>query len=343
MLLPLRIKDLAALCRRVGTSLDAGVDVVKVWKMELDRSQMYATAAISRVCEGLQRGITLADAMSAATGVFPRLVLDVVRVGEESGHVEQAFLQLAEHYEYQLTLRRTLMMASLWPMISLVAAIGIIGIFILVLGAVNSMTGQSLDILGFGLVGVPGFIKYVAMLSLVGGGVAGLYWAGRRGKLPTEKIFGLAMAVPALRIFVQSLSLSRFAWALSLGTNSGMRLSQALKLAFAAANNSYFERHAGDVIRNTNQGRPIHESLQQTGVFPVEFVGVVEVGETAGRLPESLKKIAEQLNAQARQASFAVTIFFSVLVWCAVGFVTIAMIFKLFSFYVDTLNSAGQI
>ena len=47
-----------------------------------------------------------------------------------------------------------------WPALQLVIAVGVIALLILALGWVAGMTGEETDILGFGLVGVRGLVRY---------------------------------------------------------------------------------------------------------------------------------------------------------------------------------------
>ena len=64
--------------------------------------------------------------------------------------------QLADHYEHQLKLRRTLSGSLTWPLIELALALSVVGLLIWVMGAIPQLAKNNIDLLGFGLTGTSG-------------------------------------------------------------------------------------------------------------------------------------------------------------------------------------------
>ena len=67
--------------------------------------------------EALRGGRTLAASLARHPDVFPHLFVSVVQVGEESGTLEESFLQLSEFYETEEETRQMVQGAVRYPMI----------------------------------------------------------------------------------------------------------------------------------------------------------------------------------------------------------------------------------
>ena len=72
---------LAALCHRMATSLDAGIDVLRVWRGEADRARGGTKGVYGDVLERIVRGEGLAESIRARSDYFPRLFVEMTDVG----------------------------------------------------------------------------------------------------------------------------------------------------------------------------------------------------------------------------------------------------------------------
>ena len=112
-----------------------------------------------------------------------------------------------------------------------------------------------------------------------------------------------------------------------------MDLRHALALSLSATHNARYMDHRERVVRQIGAGSEIHEVLSQTGAFPREFLDTLEVGERAGRLPESMAILAKQYQEQARRTMAMLTVVGGFAVWGLVAVMIIFMIFRVFSFF----------
>src|SRR5690606_9021568 len=144
------LKPLAALCRRLSLSMGAGVDVRTVWTREAQNAQGFGRRRFEAVSEGVAEGRTVSDALEDTGEYFPKFFRELIKVGEQTGHLPEVCRQLAEHYEHQLRMRRTLLASITWPAIELTLALGVIGLVIWVMGAIPALAKSKTDMLGFG-------------------------------------------------------------------------------------------------------------------------------------------------------------------------------------------------
>ena len=336
------LKPLAMFCRRLGTSLDAGIDVRKTIETELgaNGNRTYRQN-MAHVRSAVASGDSLTDAFQQTNGYFPPFFCEMVKVGEKTGTLDRVLLKLADHYEHLLSLRSIFIAGIAWPMIQLVAVIFILGIMILALGWVASFTGESVDILGFGLVGVPGLIRYIIGLVVIGAVGYGIYLLCTRGPI-ANTCRGLLMKLPGIGKSLQVISLSRMAWSLGLAIDAGADARTSMRMALQSTLNDYYTQHADQIDEELQAGQEMHEVLRHTQAFPPDFIDSVEVGEQSGRLTEMMEKLAANYQTQAKTAATVLTVMATMVVWGGVAAPLIVLIFRVFGFYLGILQEATQ-
>lgn len=335
-------KSLAQVCRRLGTSLHAGIDVRRVIQRETETGSTQQRKQFEKVKLEVDQGTSLSDSLRSTGDYFPRFFLEMVHIGEQTGKLDHVLPQLAAYYEHLVLLRNVFLLGIAWPAVQLTMALGIIGLLIVALGWVAQQTGEATDILGFGLVGTRGLVRYITGLGALF--VAGLlaYRFLSKG-IVAEKVAQTLMRVPGVGPVLRVTSLSRFAWSLGLALDSGADARKSVQLALVSTQNQYYTRHADEIDRQLRKGDEIYEALLPTGAFPVEFLDALQVGEQSGNTSESLLRLADRYRDQAKTVMRGLTLMATVAVWFLVGMMIILLIFRIFSFYLGILQEATQI
>ncbi|MFH1266539.1 MAG: type II secretion system F family protein [Planctomycetota bacterium] len=333
-------RELARLCRRLATSVEAGLDLRTVWAREAERAiGPIVRARFRAVSDAVNRGESLSAAFTEAGDYFPEMFRELALVGEETGHLAESFVHLAEHYEEQIKLRRILLAASAWPIIELGLALGVIGLLISIMGWINRGNPEPIDPLGLGLMGTGGLLVYVTFLAIAATCLFLIYQAIRRGMVWTRPIQVSLLGFPVLGQALQSVAMARLTWAMYLTLDSGMGLRQALRISLRATQNAYYTRHIRRVDRAIEAGDPIHEAFLETGAFTPHFLDTLRVGEDSGRLVESMRILSRQYREQAEAALRVLTVAAGFAVWGLVAAIIIVFIFRLAFFYIGTINS----
>jgi len=334
------IRELARLCRRLATSLEAGIDVRTVWSREAERATgLTARTRLRAVSEAVNEGLSLAAGLAETGDYFPPLFRELAEVGEQTGHLAESFVRLAEHYEEQLKLRRILITASTWPLVELGLALGVVGFLIWIMGIIGQRGDQTIDPLGFGLVGNAGLAAYLTFLALIAIALFVVYQAIRCGMVWTAPIQLLLLRIPVLGQAFQSVAMARLTWALHLTLEAGMGLRRALAISLRSTRNAHYTRHLRSVDRAIEAGEPVHAAFLETRAFTPHFLDAVQVGEESGRLVESMQVLSRQYREQAEAAFRALTVLGGFAVWMLVAAIIIFLIFRLAMFYIGTLNS----
>ncbi|MEN8761645.1 MAG: type II secretion system inner membrane protein GspF [Thiogranum sp.] len=128
--------EVARFARTLGTLLHNGVPLLKALSIVKDSigNQVIADG-IERVAGSLKEGQSLAEPLAEAA-LFPPFAIHMIRVGEESGRLEELLLQVAGIYdrETQVTIKRTL--SLLEPVLILVLGVIIAAVIISILMAI---------------------------------------------------------------------------------------------------------------------------------------------------------------------------------------------------------------
>lgn len=334
------LKPLAALCRRLSSSLAAGVDVRTVFLREAQNAHGLIRRRFIGLRDDVAGGTTISDALAQTGDYFPALFRELVQVGETSGHLPEVLRQLADHYELQLRLRRNFLLAIAWPMLELTAALSVVGLLIWLMGAMPQLRKANVDILGFGLTGNRGLMVYLAILAAVGFAVYMVYRATARGLLWVAPLQRLIMSLPGLGRAIETLAMARLSWAMYVTLNSGMDVRGALRMSLASTHNVVYTRHIDRVLREIRQGNDIHTAFVATAAFPNNFLDAVQAAEESGTLVESMRHLAELYQDQARVAMNTLTVLLGMAVAGVIAAVIIFLIFRVFGFYLGTINDA---
>ncbi len=338
----IQTKQLAGLCRRLAISLGAGVDVRTVWAREAERmAGRVGAAGVRTVSESLRRGDSSLAAALAETGdYFPPLMRDLVYVGERTGHLAEVLTQLAEHYEGQIELRRTFLGVITGPMIQLGLTILIVGFLIWFMGYLSSTRGADADILKIGLRGNDGLAIYAGCVTGCGLFLGLLVWAVSRGLVWTRPIQRAVLRMPGVGKPLRTLALARMTWTLHLTFKTGMEVRHALCLSLRSARNARYTDQIEPVDAEIAAGNSIHEAFVGTGAFPDEFLDALSVAEHSGRVTESMGLLSNQYKEEARAALATLTKLAGVAVWLIIAAIILALIFRLFMFYLGMITDA---
>ncbi len=326
----------------MSISLSSGIDIRKVTAREAEHARgRAARRRLTAVSSAVAEGETLAAALAATGDFFPPLFHEMVEVGEQTGHQAEVFAQLAEHYENQVRLRRNFLGAISWPMIQLIIALAIVAFLIWIAGAIGG-PGATLDFLGLGLVGNRGLAIYLAVVATVALLLFIVIRAASRGLVWVGPIQRLVLGLPAVGPALQTLALAQLAWTMHLTMNAGMEIRRSLRMSLRNTRNARYTRKIDQIDAIIARGDSIYEAFCAARCFPNDFLDSLQVGEQSGRIVESMAHLSRQYQEQARAALSTLTLLAGIVVWMIVAGLIIALIFRLFFFYMGILNAAAR-
>jgi type II secretory pathway component PulF len=329
---------LADLVGRLGTALAAGVDLRRAWAAEAGRVPRRWRPAVDAVAAGLAAGEPLAQAMRRAGGAFPPLVTALVAVGDAGGRDAEALRDLAAALERGIRGKRELRAAIVGPAVRLVAALAAVVVLILVNGAITDLDGRPVDILGLGLAGKAGAIRFgggvvaAAVLLVLLVPVVSRSWSDH------GIARGIGARIPILGPAVRAAEAAAWCRAAGLASHVGLDAGRLVALASSAAPG--LRLAPVGVVSRLRHEATLEEALAADGRLPRTVLEAVGVGELTGTTAETLERLAGRLEEEARAGFTAAAGAVGFLAWAAVAGLIALIVFRFASFYVGLINDA---
>jgi len=138
----IRLNLFAQFARTLSTLLENGVPVLTALKItEEIISNVIVKEAIAKTREAVTDGKTIAQPL-ANSKVFPQLMVDLVKIGEDTGDVPGALKNVADTYENELAIALRVMTNMIEPVMIMVMAVGVGFLLLSVLSAMFAITSN---------------------------------------------------------------------------------------------------------------------------------------------------------------------------------------------------------
>jgi len=340
-----RVKP-AAICaftRQLATLVDAGMPLIRGLRL-LREQETNATLKriITEVESAIENGSTLSEALTPYPRVFNRLYINMVKAGELSGALEITLLRLAEFIEKAQKIKGKVKAAMFYPAAVLFIATAIlIVMMIFVVPRFKQVfeglvPGGKMPVFSAAVFSLSDVLKahYLgALLLLAGLGMAftfALRSTAGRGVFDRFKL-----KAPVFGKIFRKVAISRFSRTLGTLLNNGVPILQALTIVKETVGNVMVSNVVSNVHDSVKEGETITAPLRASGVFPPVVVGMVDVGEQTGALPDMLLKVADGCDEEVDNAVSAMTSliepFMIVFLAVVVGSLVVAMYLPILS------------
>ncbi|PPD23284.1 MAG: general secretion pathway protein GspF [Methylomonas sp.] len=132
-------KEIANITRTLGTLLGNGVSILSSLAIARETvDNLVLVEALQDAEEQLKRGKNMSDALMEK-GIFPKMAMQMIKMGEETGRLEEMLMRVAEMYDKQLKVAIQRMLALLEPVLIITLGLMIAGIIVSILLAILSV------------------------------------------------------------------------------------------------------------------------------------------------------------------------------------------------------------
>ncbi len=247
----------------------------------------------------IQVGYTLSKAVEKYRNHFSDVVISLFKIGEETGNLDKALQDAAEHLKKIEDLKAKTKQAMIYPAFAFTAIVGAMVFWLVyVLPKMIKVFEQfqmELPMMTVFIIKLSEFTqKYILMIfafivvSLV---LLKIFRSKSKNfKYHTDK---LLLKIPVFGMIIKNFNFAFFAEYIKLMISAGLPLYQALEIMEDAINNEVFKRAIHDSRENVGLGKSFSESLREHNLFPSLIIRMINVGEQTGQLESQLKYIAE--------------------------------------------------
>jgi MSHA biogenesis protein MshG len=291
--------DLMLFSRQMYTLLKAGVPILKALA-GLQESAVNPTMieVIKDLRMSLDSGRELSASMRRHPDVFSFFYVSLVRVGELTGQLENVFLRLYHHLEFEKEIREAIRAAVRYPTFVLCAmagAIVIINLFVIpAFAKVYAGFKAELPFLTKLLIGFSNFMVETWYLQ-IGVLIAAVFgfraWiATRSGKYVWDRF---KLKIPIAGKILLKATLARFARSFSLALQSGVPVVQALSTVALVVDNDYIGQRIEQMRDGVERGESVLRTAVTAGIFTTVVLQMIAVGDETGELDSLLREVAD--------------------------------------------------
>ena len=334
-------RDVLAFTEGISILLRAGLPIDQSLRIasELSSNSNFREI-VEKVLSEVKAGKSFAEALSAHPTAFSKLYVNMIRVGELGGVLEQVTAKLAQYLEEVRELKEHILSALAYPV--LLATVGLASIVILLTFVIPRFavlfqnTRAALPLSTQVLLAVSQAIKddwWVGFAILIGSFfVWRQYVQTPQGRLNWDR---WRLRIPLVGSVLQKIEIARFSKTLGTLLVSGVPILQALGIVQEIIGNRAIHHSLSEVLKGVKGGEGIAGPLRLSGSFPALALHMISVGEESGHLDQMLLKVADTYDREVKAFIKRFVSLFEpamiLVMGVVVGFMVIAMLTAVFS------------
>jgi MSHA biogenesis protein MshG len=291
--------DLMLFSRQMYTLLKAGVPILRALAgLQEAMSNPTFKEVIADLRVSLDAGRELSAAMRRHPRVFSSFYVSLIRVGESTGMLENVFLRLSEHIEFEKDIRDRIKAALRYPafvVATMLLALVIVNIVVIpAFAKIFASFKTQLPLMTRIVIGVSNFaVAYwpLMLMGAVAASVAFYVWRSTRaGKYQWDR---LKLRIPVAGSIIQKATLARFARSFALSTKSGVPIVQGLTTVAGVVDNDYLGQRIEQMRDGVERGESVLRTAVAAGVFTPVVLQMIAVGDETGELDDLLLEVAQ--------------------------------------------------
>jgi MSHA biogenesis protein MshG len=290
--------DVQLFSRQIYTLLKSGVPIMRgLAGLQESAVNKSFGVVIRDLRESLDAGRELSAAMRRHPEVFTAFYLSMVRVGEMTGRLEEVFLRLFDHLEFDRDMRERVKTALRYPtfvVIAMAAAMVVVNVFVIPqFEKVFASFHAELPLMTRILIASSRFT--VAWWPAFAVGAVGAVFGFRAwtrttaGRLAWDRT---RLRLPIAGKIIHKATMARFARSFALSIRSGVPIVQALTVVSQTADNAYLAMRIEQMRDGVERGESILRTATNADVFTPIVLQMIAVGEESGSLDDLMDEIA---------------------------------------------------
>ncbi|KKR69190.1 MAG: Type II secretion system F domain protein [Parcubacteria group bacterium GW2011_GWF1_40_6] len=281
-------KDVVILSRQIATLFEAQVSALKAFTMlAANTENKLLGRKLTQIGDDLQAGISISGALSRHPDVFSDFYVNMVKVGEETGKLNQTFLHLADYLDRQYALTSKTRNALIYPAFVIVV--------IPKLSSIILDSGQEVPFFTKIVIGISNLFVHYGFFILIFLVLLGI-WIWRLSSTPKGKVYldTLRLSTPAVGNLYKKLYLSRITDNLNTMLSSGVPIVRSIDITAEVVGSLLYKEVLGEVADSVKSGIALSAALEKHGEqMPGIMVQMVMVGEETGSLGPILKTLTD--------------------------------------------------
>jgi len=291
-------KDVVVFSRQIATLFDAQVSALKAFTMLAANTESKLLASkLNNISDDLQAGVSISGALAKHPDIFSDFYINMVKVGEETGKLNQTFLHLADYLDRQYALNSKTKNALIYPAFVVFTFFVVMSLMFTIvipkLAAIITSSGQSIPFFTQVVIEISNlFVNYgifvLAALVLIG------LWIWRLASTPKGKEYldEVSLSIPVIGGLYTKLYVARITDNLNTMLSSGVPIVRALDITSKVVGSLVYQKLLEEVADGVKSGLSLSVAFEKhKNHIPPILVQMIAVGEETGSLGSILKTL----------------------------------------------------
>lgn len=345
-------KHLTLFTRQLSTLQDAGLPLLRSLQiLEGQQKPGLMKNVVGGVCEEVEGGSSLSDAMGKYPKAFDILYTKMVHAGEIGGVLDIILQRLAEFMEKAQRLKKKIQGAMVYPVaVILIAMVILTAIMVFIIPkfeAIFADFGVNLPALTVWLINtsrwvagqeagqqIPGWVFVV--LSPIG---FWILWKVVRKTKPGKAVTDILLLwTPVFGGLIKKTTIARFTRTLGTLIGAGVPILDAVTITKETSGNFVYERALQKVHDSIREGESFAEPLRASKTCDGIVINMIDVGEETGELDAMLMKIADNYDEEVDVAVASLVSLLQPLMVIVLGGIIGTIIIAMFLPLVEMIN-----
>ncbi len=337
-----KIQELATFTLQLANLLHAGMPLTMALNSMASLTAKGIPPEVARqLRQDVMEGRSLSDALAKQPDIFPPIVVNMVRAGEQSGALEEVLRRQAAHFERFAEVQSKFKSAMIYPMV--VCAVGVALVFFFMTVMLPKFTTLFESIPNLELPASTKFLisashfmttwwwlfPIVAVLIVI---VYKRYHASPQGRRLIDR---MQMKAPVIGAVIRLNLFGQFSRTLGTLLRNGVPVLQALKITEQIIPNVIVAEAISKTREGVTDGKTLAQPLAKSGLFPQLMIDLLKIGEETGDIPLALENVAEtyerELNLGLRTLTNLIEPIMIVGIAIAVGFLLMSVMSAMFA------------
>lgn len=301
-------KEFSIFCRQFSVLLNSGLTIVESVETLIEQvDNKKFKESLKEVHDQLLKGKMISESLKEFPDIFPEFFVNMIKVGEASGTLDEVLNRLADYYERENKIRRKVKSASTYPIVVVVITILVVSLLMIkvipmFVDMLQGMGGE-MPFVTLLVINISNFMVNNLIYILVGNVVLIalflFYINTENGRYSFDK---LKLNLPVIKTLTRKIVTAQFSRSMGLLLKSGMPIVRAMDIMSDLIGNKFVEERFKDCAEDVKQGKAIAVSLKKMDIFPALLIRMVSVGENTGELDEMLTRTALFFDEEVEEA-----------------------------------------
>lgn len=293
-------KDVVILSSQIATLFEAQVSALKAFTMlSSNTDNKLLSRKLNQVSDDLSAGVSISGALAKHSDIFSNFYINMVKVGEETGKLNQTFLHLAKYLDRQYALTSKTRNALIYPVFVIFTFFVVMTLMFVVvipkLSAIILDSNQAIPIYTKIVIAISNFFIHYGFFVLILLVLLGIWvWhlsSTLKGKAYLDRI---RLSIPLIGSLYKKLYLSRITDNMNTMLSSSVPIVHAIDITADVVGSLVYKEVLKDVADKVKSGLALSTAFEKhTDVVPNIMVQMILVGEETGSIGNILKTLTD--------------------------------------------------